>query len=114
MNIIKKIVLLHTVFAISLIVKTSEANAQTPIEITNPISTGSFSDLIENVLLWVLGIAGSLSLLMLITGGVLYVIAAGDEQKAESAKKMITWTILGLALILASYSIVVVLDGILT
>ena len=40
--------------------------------------------------------------------------SAGEVEKIQTAKKMIVWTILGLILILASYSIIVALDKILT
>ena len=94
-----------------LMVKTSLAVS---VNISNPIASSDFSTLIENVLLWVLGVAGAITLLMLITGGVLYVTSAGDEQKVATAKKMINWTILGLMIILSSYAIITVLDSLLT
>jgi len=88
--------------------------AMTTIEVTNPIQTSDFSVLVGNVLQWVLGVAGSISLLMLVAGGIMYVTSAGDEQKIVVAKKIIVWTLLGLMVVLASYSIIVVLDSILT
>lgn len=84
------------------------------IDIKNPISTPDFHGLVENFLLWILGVAGVVALFMLIAGGIMYMMAGGDEQKVATAKKMITWTILGLAIVLVSYSIISVLDSILT
>ncbi|MCK4891566.1 MAG: hypothetical protein KAS78_02765 [Candidatus Pacebacteria bacterium] len=84
------------------------------IHISKTTENTDVRTLIENVLKWILSVAGSLTLLMLIAGGVLYITSSGNEQKVETAKKMITWTILGLILILASYSIIVMLDKILT
>ena len=84
------------------------------IDVENPIQTSDFSVLVGNVLQWVLSVAGSVSLLMLVAGGILYVTSAGDEQKIATSKKLITWTIFGLMVVLASYSIIVVLDSVLT
>ena len=84
------------------------------VNITNPIVTSDFSKLVENFLLWTLGVAGSVTLLMLVVGGVLYITSSGDEQKIATAKRMVTWTILGLMIVLASYAIIVVLGDIFT
>ena len=92
----------------------NQAIAAVSVNITNPIATSDFSVLVSNFLKWILSVAGALTLLMLITGGVFYITSSGNEQKIETARKMITWTILGLMLILASYSIIVVLDKVLT
>ncbi len=84
------------------------------INISNPIATSDFSVLLTNFLKWLLSVAGSLALLTLIVGGVFYVTSSGNDQRVETAKKMITWTLLGLILILASYSIIIVIDELLT
>lgn len=93
--------------------KIEEAGAQIGINIKNPITTSDFGEIVENVLLWILSIAGVITIFMLVVGGIMYMTAGGDEQKVATAKKVVTWTIIGLALILASYSIMVVLDKIL-
>ncbi|MCK4919133.1 MAG: hypothetical protein KAS01_01985 [Candidatus Pacebacteria bacterium] len=99
---------------LSLFVMTKKASAAVSVNIANPIQTSDFSVLVGNVLQWVLSVAGSVSLLMLVAGGIMYVTSAGDEQKIATSKKLITWTIFGLMVVLASYSIIVVLDSILT
>lgn len=83
------------------------------IVIKNPITTESFAKIIENTLLWVLGIAGSIALFMLIVGGIMYITSGGDEQKVATAKKMFNFTVLGLIIVLLSYSIIKVLNDIL-
>jgi len=84
------------------------------INISNPIATSDFSVLLTNFLKWLLSVAGSIALFTLIVGGVFYVTSSGNDQRVETAKKMITWTLLGLILILASYSIIIVIDELLT
>ncbi|MFA6896750.1 MAG: pilin [Patescibacteria group bacterium] len=80
--------------------------------LTNPLSSDDFTTLITNFLQWLLGIAGGLALLMIIYGGVLYITSIGDQQKMETGKKVVTWTLFGLIIILASWSIIKVIDDI--
>jgi fumarate reductase subunit D len=84
------------------------------INLVNPLSTSDFNKLVGNTLQWVLSVAGSVALIMLIFGGVAYITAAGDEQRITMAKRTITWAILGLAVVLTSYAIIAVLNRILT
>lgn len=90
----------------------AEASAATSVTIANPISTDDFTELVTNFLQWLLGIAGSIALLMLIYGGITYITSAGDQQKAETGKKIVMWTLFGLIIILASYSIIKVIEDI--
>ena len=63
--------------------------------------------------MWILSIVGSLALLVLIFGGVMYMTSTGEEQRILTAKKIITFAIIGLVLILISYSVIKVLEGLL-
>lgn len=85
---------------------------QAGVEIENPIETEDFTELVTNFLGWLLGIAGALAFLMFVWGGILYVTSAGDEQKAAKGKRIVTWTILGLIVILMSYSIIALIEDI--
>ncbi len=91
----------------------SGTNAAT-FKLINPIATSDFAKLVANFLKWTLSVAGSIALIMLVIGGIMYITSAGDQQKATSAKKMIMVTIGGLMLVLLSYSILVVLNDLLT
>lgn len=109
---IKKTVVLFYSTIIAIIFCASNVLATT-VTIDNPITTDDFSQIIENVLLWALEISGSIALFMLIVGGVMYITSAGDEQKVATAKKIFNFTVIGLILILLSYSIIKVLSDIL-
>ena len=84
------------------------------VGVKNPTKTADFAQIVENTIIWALSIIGSLALLMLIIGGVMYMGSTGDEQKVLTAKKIVTYAIIGLILILLSYSIIVALSGILS
>jgi len=51
-------------------------------------------------------IAGPLAVLMIVVGGVRFIISRGDQTQMEEAKKNITWAIIGLLVIAVSYIIV--------
>ena len=96
------------------VLSANNAIAQVGVTVANPIKTSDFAKIIENVLLWVLGVSGSIALFTFILAGVMYITSAGDEQKITTAKKLFNFTIIGLILILLSYSIIKVLNDILT
>lgn len=50
--------------------------------------------------------AGPLALLALVAGGVMYTFAAGDEDKTGKAKKIITWSIIGIVVMYGAFAIV--------
>lgn len=56
-------------------------------------------------------IAGTLAMIVLVWGGITYIGSAGSTEQAQSAKKWITYAILGLLLVLFSYAILAVINN---
>lgn len=83
-----------------------------PIEIK--IMGVSLSRILGNALEFLLGIAGSIALLMLIGSGIYYVTTAGNPDSQAKAKKMMIAVLTGLILILMSYAIIKVVDELAT
>lgn len=52
------------------------------------------------------GLAGTLALLFLIVGGIMYITAGGNSEQANKAKGTITWAFVGLVVVIAAYAIV--------
>lgn len=77
---------------------------------TNYPTVNALTDAIVN---WFLSITAGLAILFLIIGGIYYVTAFGDDKRIEEAKKIITYAIFGLVLILISYSVVTTLNSII-
>jgi len=69
----------------------------------------SFDKAILNMTNWILGFVGSIAVLAIIWGGILYLTSAGDESQAETGKKTIKNGLLGLIICGLAYAIVVVL-----
>lgn len=55
---------------------------------------------------WILGIVGSLSLLMFIYGGLSFLISAGSSDKITKAKDIIVAAVIGLIIVFASWLII--------
>lgn len=53
-----------------------------------------------NVASIILGLAGSISLLMFVIGGVMYIASAGSPDKVSKATSILTYAVIGLAIIL--------------
>jgi len=68
---------------------------------------------IEDAVKWILGIAIGISIVFLIYGGLYYVTSSGDTEKAQTAKKIIKYALIGLVIAGISYVIVETLDMIL-
>jgi hypothetical protein len=62
-------------------------------------------EIIGRVVQWALGIVGVILLIMLIYGGVLYMTSAGNEQKLETAKKTITYAVVGSIIVALAFAI---------
>jgi hypothetical protein len=53
----------------------------------------------------ILGIVGSLALIMFIYGGLVWMTAGGNEQRVKKGRDILSWAVLGLVVIFASYAI---------
>lgn len=78
---------------------------------TKAYDTGNYTlnDLLitgVNVTKIILGVVGSLALMMFIYGGVMMLISSGSSEKVTQAKGIIMAAVIGLAIIFASYIII--------
>lgn len=55
---------------------------------------------------FILGIVGSLSLLMFVVGGVLFMISAGSSEKIAQAKRILIASVVGLLIVFSSFLII--------
>lgn len=66
----------------------------------------TLSQIARNVLNFLLSIVGILGIIMLVIGGIMYLTAAGNEERIETGKKIVTYSIIGILVALASLVIV--------
>jgi hypothetical protein len=87
------------------ITNSSEAG---PVNLENP-APGLGNDpnkLIGYVINAILGLVGSLALVMFIYGGLTWMLAGGSREKVQKGKDVLLWATIGLIVIFASYAIV--------
>ncbi len=66
------------------------------------VAAPTLSSLALKVLNFLLSIIGVLAIIMLVIGGLIYLTAAGDENKAETGKKIVTYAVVGVSVALAA------------
>ncbi len=62
----------------------------------------SVQQLAGNVAAVILGISGSIALLMFVIGGFLYIFSGGNQERVSRATKILTTSVIGIALILGA------------
>lgn len=62
--------------------------------------------IIQSVTTTLLGVIGALSVLMIIVGGLRYVISGGDPKKTADAKNTIVYAVIGVVVAIMAYAIV--------
>lgn len=57
---------------------------------------------------YILPLVGTLFIIMVIIGGILYITSRGNQQQAERAKKTLTAAIIGLLIVTLSYTLIAI------
>jgi hypothetical protein len=90
--------------------------ASDAIVLFNPL--GSVTDprqVIGLLIQGILSVIGSVTLLMFVYGGILWLTAMGDPKKVQKGRDILVWGIMGLMLIAGSYVLVnAIISGITT
>ncbi len=76
-----------------------------------PNPQGGIKEIAQNLLNWLLGILGIIAIISFIITGLQYFMAAGDEQIVQSAKKNMTYSILGIIVALSGFIIIQAIDA---
>jgi hypothetical protein len=72
----------------------------------NAAAQGTLGQNITTLVNYILGLLGLIAVVMLVYAGVLMVTAGGNEDQVGKAKKIITYGVIGIVIILLSYTIV--------
>ena len=75
------------------------------VSIKNPLGTEDIPTLAGTIIKTLLGLTGSIALLMFIWGGLLWLTSAGNSEKIKKGKETLVWAAIGLAFIFSSYII---------
>lgn len=109
--IISICLLMVTIFSFSAVPVFADGSAGCPAGTTclcNPLGNDNTSPqkLIGNVINAVMGIVGSIALLMFIFGGLTWMLSGGSSEKVKKGKDILVWSAVGLAVIFSSYALV--------
>ncbi|MCK5466087.1 hypothetical protein KAI56_01135 [Candidatus Parcubacteria bacterium] len=66
----------------------------------------NFEDAVINLTNWILGFVAMIAVLTIIWGGVTYIGSAGDETKATTGKRVVTYALIGLVISGIAYALV--------
>lgn len=92
----------------------SSASAQ--VTITNlgetfGLGTADLQSTVINIVQWALGLMALIAVVFIIIGGFMWITAAGNEEKIETAKKYITAAVIGMIVVLLAWAIVIFVVG---
>jgi len=82
-----------------------------PAETTLP--EGSITAIVKQFMSWILGMVGFLGVIGFAIAGILYLTSAGDEDRIGTAKKAMTWSIVGVIVALLGVVIIKAADSML-
>jgi hypothetical protein len=100
-------ILLVSLFLPSLSVSAACQSGSTDcISITNPLGVDSPQTLIGRVINSVLGIVGSLALVMFVYGGLIWMTSSGSSEQVKKGKDILIWAVIGLVVIFSAYGLV--------
>lgn len=81
-----------------------------PVKLNNPLTGNSSSveipALLGKIINYIMGIVGSLALVMFIYGGLTWMISGGNTEQVTKGKQIIIWATLGIAIIFTAYALV--------
>jgi len=69
------------------------------------------SDILLNAFKFLLSIAGILAIISLVAAGIIYYLAGGNPEAAKKGKKMIFYSVIGIALVMGGMLIIKTIEG---
>lgn len=76
---------------------------------TDPVALGlpanSIYGVLSTLLYWLIAILGIIALIAFVVSGLMYLMAAGDDDMIDRAKNAMKWSIVGIAVALSGYII---------
>lgn len=110
MNKMKKI---GYTLAVSLMTVPSLAMAQFSTPSGTNLPTASLTNIITNIMNWLLMIVGILGVIGFVIAGILYLTAAGDDDQIARAKKAMVYSIVGVLVALIGLVVIRAVQGLL-
>lgn len=74
--------------------------------IPNPLGTTNINLFVSRIISYVLGLIGTVSLLLFIYGGLIWMTSAGSSDKVKKGRDILVWAVIGMAVVFTSYILV--------
>jgi hypothetical protein len=108
----KKLVLFFPIGILVLIISCFIADVVLAVEIENPLQANSFEELVEKIIDFLVKIGIIIAPIFIIFAGFLFLTAGGDPAKINTAKNLILWTLVGIAILLIGKGFISILEQI--
>jgi len=82
------------------------------VQFVSPWGSITFDEMLTRVLSWLWPFSLAIGVLMLIVGGYYLVLSGGNPEKATTGRKVITYALVGVAIVTVAKGIVVILETI--
>ena len=69
------------------------------VTLENPIGANDFETLVSNIAVWVRRISIPIAVIFIVFAGIKFITSQGNPEKITEARRMLLWTIVGLAII---------------
>jgi len=93
---------------------TGASSSNAGVSLYKPLNSTTIGGLVGKVLGGIMGLIGTLALLMFVWGGIQYLISQGKPDQLKKAKDTLIYASLGLVIIFTSYTIVSALVKVLS
>jgi Na+-driven multidrug efflux pump len=77
------------------------------------LSERSVKDILTNLLKWILQIVGIIAVMGFVISGIMYLVSTGNEEVITKAKKYMTYCLIGIVVVLASFVVIQTIDAIM-
>lgn len=74
-------------------------------QLYNPLGATDVQTMIGRAINGVMGVVGSLALLMFVYGGLLWMTSGGSQDRVKKGKDIILWSSIGMAVIFGAYAL---------
>lgn len=75
------------------------------VDLEGPVS-GDMTQIISNIIKFILGLVGVLALIFFIYGGITWITSAGNAEQVKKGKSTLIWAVMGLIICFLAYSLV--------
>lgn len=72
----------------------------------NPLGTTNINEFAARIINYILGLVGTISLVLFIYGGLIWMTSAGSADKVKKGRDVLVWAVIGMAVVFLSYMMV--------